>query len=87
MSINDLRIELITWVTSHTDRSLLLRLKEAKEDIDFEEKSKSLVIGYRPNNSPVIKSDFLKCIQQAQHQIDNGEFLSLENFEAEVESW
>ncbi len=87
MSINDLRIELISWITTHSDEDLLVRLKQAKDDIDFEEKSKSMVIGFRPNNTPVIKSDFLKCIQEAISQVDNGESLSLENFEIEVESW
>ncbi len=87
MSINDLRIELINWVTSQSDEKLLIRLLESKDDLDFEEKSKSLVIGKRPNNSPVIKSEFLKCIQQAEHQIQNNEYLSLESFESEVENW
>ncbi|MFK7756263.1 MAG: hypothetical protein AB8B53_04950 [Flavobacteriales bacterium] len=87
MSVNDLRIELISWITNHSDKDLLIRLKQAKDDIDFEEKSKSMIIGYRPNNAPVIKSDFLKCIQEAIKQIDNGESLNLESFEAEVEAW
>ena len=87
MAINDIRVELISWITSQKDKSLLLRLMEAKDDIDFEEKSKSMVIGFRPNNAPVIKSDFLKCIQEAISQIENGECLSLENFESEVENW
>ena len=87
MSINDLRIEIISWVTSQSNEKLLTRIKEAKDDIDFEEKSKSLIIGKRPNNSPVIKSDFLKCIQEAEHQIKNKEFLTLESFESELEGW
>ncbi len=87
MSTNDLKIELISWVTSQSDEELLKRLMEAKEDIDFEERSKSLIIGKRPNNSPVIKSDFLKCIQQAEHQIENNEYLTLEQFESEIENW
>ncbi len=87
MSTNDLRIEIISWVTSQSDEKLLTRIKETIDDIDFEEKSKYLVIGKRPNNTPVIKSEFLKCIQQAEHQIQNNEFLTLENFESEVETW
>lgn len=87
MSVNDLRIKLITWITNQEDKALLCKLHEALEDIDFEEKSKSMVIGFRPNNTPVIKSDFLRNIQQAEYQIENGEFLSLENFEIEVENW
>ena len=87
MSINDTRLEIISWIATQQDESLLVRLKQAKDDIDFEEKSKSMVIGFRPNNAPVIKSDFLKCIQEAMSQIDNGEYLVLEDFETEVEGW
>lgn len=87
MPINELRIELISWITSQKDKSLLVKLKEYKDDIDFEEKSSSMIIGYRPNNAPVIKSDFLKCIQEAMNQIENGECLNLESFETEVEGW
>lgn len=85
--MDKLKLDLITWVTAQNDMELLKKLSEARDDIEFEEKSKSMIIGFRPNNSPVIKSDFLKSIQQAENQIKNGEFLTLENFELEVENW
>lgn len=87
MSKNDIKIELITWLTNLDDEQMLRQLKAAKDDIIFVEESKSMVIGYRPNNSPVIKSEFLTIIQQAQNQIKSGEFTTLEQLEKEIENW
>ena len=87
MTTSDIKIELIKWLSNIENAELLSKLKQAKDDLIFEEESKSMVIGYRPNNAPVIKSEFLRCIQQAEHQVENGEFTYLENFEVEIEKW
>jgi len=85
--MNQKKINIISWVASQKNPELVQRLEEALDDIKFEEDSKSMIIGVRPNNTPVIKSDFLKCIQQAEHQIDSGEYTSLDTFELDIENW
>ncbi len=87
MSKDAIKVELIKWLTNVEDEQLLLKLKAAKDDIVYVEESKSKIIGYRPNNTPVIKSDFLSSIQQAENQIKNGEHISLEQLEIEIENW
>ncbi len=87
MTKNEIKLELIKWLTDLEEEKLLLKLKAAKDDIIYAEESKSKIIGYRPNNSPVIKSDFLTSIQHAESQIQNGEFIPLERLEMEIENW
>jgi len=87
MTKNDIKIELIKWLSEVDDEALLIKLKAAKDDIIYTEESKSKIIGYRPNNSPVIKSDFLAIVQQAENQINSGEFSTLEQLEIEIENW
>jgi len=87
MTVNDIKIELISWLSNLENESIIKKLKAAKDDLIFSEESKSMVIGYLPNNSPVIKSEFLISIQQAERQIENGEFVTLEQLEQDIENW
>lgn len=45
------------------------------------------VVGYDASGKPIQKEQFIKDILQAESQIKNGEFITLEQLEKESKDW
>ncbi|MCO5230691.1 MAG: hypothetical protein M9958_06005 [Chitinophagales bacterium] len=74
MSTSDLKIDLITQITSITDK---VRLKELLQILKFESESSI----YVTNNEEK------EAISIAQNQIKNGEYISHEDFQKDIKKW
>lgn len=74
MSTSDLKIDLITQITSITDK---VRLKELLQILKFESE-RSI---YVTNNEEK------EAISIAQNQIKNGEYISHEDFQKDIKKW
>lgn len=74
MSTADLKIDLITQIASITDKA---RLKELLQILKFESESSI----YVTNNEEK------EAISIAQNQIENGEFISHEDFQKDIKKW
>jgi len=87
MAFSDLQMQLIKWISAQEDTESLVRLKGVMDDIDYDRQSDMKVIGYRPNGVRIIKSDFIRCIKQAEDEISRGHFLSIEEVEKISSKW
>lgn len=81
------KLQIIRWVTEENDPEAIERVRQLVEDIEYDKASDSMVIGFRFNGTKVIKSDFLRCIVEAERGISTGEFVSIEELEERSENW
>ena len=74
MSTADLKIDLITQITSITDK---VRLKELLQMLKFES-----------DNSIYLTSEEEKeAISEARNQIANGDFITSDDFQKDIQKW
>ena len=81
------KLKIIQWVIEENDPDAIKRVKQLVDEIQYDQVSDSMVIGFRFNGGKVIKSDFLRCIAEAERGISSGEFVTLEELEKESENW
>jgi NifB/MoaA-like Fe-S oxidoreductase len=81
------KLDIIAWVVAETDVNAVKRLSMTVEDITYERASETKVIGYRVNGTKVIKSQFIRCIQQDEQGLANGEYMSLQSLDKLSENW
>ena len=87
MSIEKQKLSIIEWVMAQKDSENLQQVQGLLSGIDYDEESKTKVIGYHPNGTEVIKSQFASCIVMSENNIPNGEFMTFEELEKETENW
>lgn len=74
MSTADLKIDLITQIAGITDKVRLLELMQ--------------ILKFESENSPYITNDEEKqIVAEARTQIANGEFITNDDFQNEIQKW
>ena len=74
MSTADLKIDLITQITSITDK---VRLKELLQMLKFES----------DNSIYLTSEEEKKAISEARNQITNGDFITNNDFQKDIQKW
>lgn len=87
MSIEKKKLKIIDWVIDQKDSEYLQNVQNLIDGINYDEDSRTKVIGLRPNGSEVIKSQFVSCILMSENNIKNGEYMTFEELEKESENW
>jgi|AntRauTorcE11897_2_1112592.scaffolds.fasta_scaffold17838_2 hypothetical protein len=87
MTLDKQKLSIIDWVMNQDDEDNLQLIQNLVENINYDEKSKKMVIGYHANGTEVIKSQFANCIVMSENNIRNGEFMTFEELEKETENW
>ena len=77
-------VESILTLDAEVDlRSLETALKNVKEA----SRARQLIIGYRPSGTPVLKQRFLDKLRHTLHDIEQDEYITLQNFERRAAEW
>lgn len=74
MSTADLKIDLITQIASMTDK---VRLEELLQILKFESE----------NSIYVTNNEEKEAISIARNQIENGEFITHDDFQKDIQKW
>jgi len=82
MTTNTLRKEVQEYIISADERFLRMVHSLAKEYIKTGEKP----IGYK-QGKPIKKRQLLAELKEAESQIERGEFITIEDLEAESKTW
>ena len=81
------RLKLIAAILEETDEKALDILEKKVAQITYDKVSHSKVIGFRPNGTKVIKSDFMQCITQTLDSLNHGEFIAMDELERRSQNW
>lgn len=68
----------------------LLRISDVRviEQIrELLKKENNPIVGYEPNGKPITQQDFIKKIEQAEREYEQGNYQMIEDLEKESESW
>lgn len=87
MTLDKQKLSIIDWVMAQNDEDNLQLVQNLIDNINYDEKSRTMVIGYHANGTEVIKSQFANCIVMSENNIRNGEFMTFEELEKETENW
>lgn len=85
--MDKLKLELIRWIAEQQDLESLEALHERMNELAYERRSDSLVIGLTPNGREITKSRFVSSIVQAESSIRHGEYLTISELERQSENW
>lgn len=81
------KLRLIEFILQEHDVDSIARLEELAHRIDYDEDSKTKIIGFRTNGMAVIKSDFLAAIEKSVQEVNAGKFLTFDELVTESENW
>lgn len=85
--LNLRKLRLIEFILQEHDADSIARMEELAHRIDYDEDSKTKIIGFRTNGMAVIKSDFLKSIQDTLNEVNEGKFKTFDELVSESENW
>lgn len=87
MSTDKIKLSIIEFIVKENDPESLERLRSLVDDLEFEKKSAAQVIGTRANGMEVTKAELLRCVRIAEEQLERGETLTLDDLDAQSETW
>lgn len=85
--LNLRKLRLIEFILQEHDPEGIRQIEELVVRIAYDEDSKTKIIGYNMNSTPVLKSDFLSTIVQSLREVEAGDFHTFEKVEKESETW
>lgn len=85
--MDKLKLELIRWIAEQQDLHSLEALHERMNELAYEQRSDSLIIGATSNGREITKSRFVSNIVQAESNIRDGEYLTMSELERLSENW
>lgn len=86
-NLDSRKMRLIEFIVAENEPEAIKQLEDLVHKITYDEVSRSKVIGSRPNGVRVIKSEFVECIQRTLIDVNNGEFISLEELDKRSGTW
>ncbi len=87
MNLEERKLKIIAAVVAESDTDAIQMLELKLAEIDYDKKSRSKIIGLNPKGMPIIKSEFVRCIHQSLSNLDNGEWISIDDLEKRSENW
>ncbi|MDG1158334.1 MAG: hypothetical protein P8N19_02500 [Flavobacteriales bacterium] len=87
MNLEERKLNIIAAVVGETDQDAIQMLEMKLAEIDYDKKSRSKIIGLNPKGMPIIKSEFVRCIHQSLTNLENGEWITLDDLEKRSENW
>ncbi|MFM1932042.1 MAG: hypothetical protein RL226_1345 [Bacteroidota bacterium] len=84
---DDLKLRLIEFIINEKSNEALMQVEDLVKRISYDEDSRQKVIGSRPNGVKVIKSEFEDCLLRTLIDVNNGEYISLEELDKRSQTW
>jgi hypothetical protein len=81
MGITELRTELHNFINQADERFLKMLYAMSREY------NSSAVIGYNPDGTPITQSQLVARVQEASQRVKEGNFISQDELEKEIENW
>lgn len=81
MGVKKLREELHDYIEKADERFLKMVHAMSKEY------TKTVVVGYNTDGSPITKENLLKRAKNASQRVKSGDFIAQEEVDKEVENW
>ena len=79
MSIETLKISLVEQLLQVNENEVLEQLQEVLD--------KNKIVAHTVDGKPLTLSDYNALLEEGEKQIENGEFITQEELEKEVENW